>query len=139
MRVYGVVVQDGCLLVSDEWYNGVKYTKLPGGGMEAGEGPADTLHREFMEEIGQEIAVLAPVHVHPEAVVSALKGGRNIVCLYFRAAFRARFSIDEWLRDARFEENMQRLYWVPLESVTEEMFSFPSEKGLAATLRTLEK
>ena len=40
VRVYGLLVKDGHLLVSDEYCNGTYMTKLPGGGLEFGEGPA---------------------------------------------------------------------------------------------------
>jgi len=41
VRVYGILVQEGKLLVSDEYIKGYEITKLPGGGLEFGEGSAD--------------------------------------------------------------------------------------------------
>jgi ADP-ribose pyrophosphatase YjhB (NUDIX family) len=58
IRIYGLVINEkGELLLSDEFALGRKLTKLPGGGMEPGEGTRDTLHREFMEELNTRIEV----------------------------------------------------------------------------------
>lgn len=58
LRVYGIVINEKQeLLLSDEFALGMKLTKFPGGGMEEGEGTLDTLHREFMEELGIKIEI----------------------------------------------------------------------------------
>lgn len=54
LRVYGVLVHEGRVLVSDELIKGHRITKFPGGGLEFGEGPRDCLVREIREEIGVE-------------------------------------------------------------------------------------
>ena len=38
IRVYGILIQEGKILVTDEIRSGVKMTKFPGGGLEFGEG-----------------------------------------------------------------------------------------------------
>ena len=50
IRVYGLLVEDGRVLVSDEVIRGRHITKFPGGGMEFGEGPLDALVREIRAE-----------------------------------------------------------------------------------------
>ena len=52
IRVYGLLVDEGRVLVSDEIIRGRPITKFPGGGMEFGEGPLDALIREIREEMG---------------------------------------------------------------------------------------
>ncbi|MBL4734821.1 MAG: NUDIX domain-containing protein, partial [Flavobacteriales bacterium] len=59
IRVYGVWIDgDNQVLLSDEFHNGIRMTKFPGGGLEPGEGPIDSLRREWMEELGVEIDIL---------------------------------------------------------------------------------
>ena len=61
VRVYGLLVNEqNQLLVSDEAFvNGNKATKFPGGGLEIGEGPAEGLLREFIEETGVPVQIVA--------------------------------------------------------------------------------
>ena len=58
VRVYGILIDPTHgLLVSDEFIRGSYITKLPGGGLEIGEGTRDGLAREFMEEANLEVTV----------------------------------------------------------------------------------
>lgn len=54
LRVYGLLIHDGKILVADECIKGRLVTKFPGGGLEFGEGLRDCLVREIREEIGME-------------------------------------------------------------------------------------
>lgn len=51
IRVYGLWITDGKVLVSKEKIRGQSILKFPGGGLEFGEGTIDCLKREFMEEL----------------------------------------------------------------------------------------
>ncbi|MBL7963984.1 MAG: NUDIX domain-containing protein [Flavobacteriales bacterium] len=54
LRVYGLLLHNGHVLVADELIKGRRITKFPGGGLEYGEGLKDCLVREIREEIGVE-------------------------------------------------------------------------------------
>jgi ADP-ribose pyrophosphatase YjhB (NUDIX family) len=54
IRVYGLLLEHGHVLVSDELIKGRPITKFPGGGLEYGEGLKECLVREVREEIGLE-------------------------------------------------------------------------------------
>lgn len=62
LRVYGLLIHNGHVLVSDELIKGQRITKFPGGGLEFGEGLKDCLVREIREEMGVE--ALDPVHFY---------------------------------------------------------------------------
>ena len=52
IRVYGILINSQKeVLLSDEKYRDVEFTKFPGGGLEWGEGTKETLIREFQEEL----------------------------------------------------------------------------------------
>jgi ADP-ribose pyrophosphatase YjhB (NUDIX family) len=62
IRVYGLLVHEGRVLVADELIKGRRITKFPGGGLEFGEGLKDCLIREIREEIG--VAAFGPEHYY---------------------------------------------------------------------------
>lgn len=84
LRVYGVLLdeQKG-LLVSDEYIRGKYYTKLPGGGLEFGEGTRDCLKREFMEEMNLKIEVLDHLYTTDFYQESAFRPGDQIISIYY--------------------------------------------------------
>ncbi len=57
VRVYGIWIQDGKLLVNEELIRGHNVIKLPGGGLEYGEGTIDCLKREWKEELDIDIEI----------------------------------------------------------------------------------
>ena len=50
LRVYGVLMRGGRVLIADEQVGERDVLKLPGGAVETGETPEQALRREFMEE-----------------------------------------------------------------------------------------
>ena len=62
LRVYGVLLRGGCVLIADEQVGGRDVLKLPGGAVEAGETPEQALRREFMEEGSLEIEPTRLLH-----------------------------------------------------------------------------
>src|ERR1039457_3930329 len=59
IRVYGLLIDEDKVLVSDEFRLGIFMTKFPGGELNFGEGTKDCLHREFMEELNIEIDIIS--------------------------------------------------------------------------------
>ena len=57
LRVYGLLIQQQAVLVSEEFFRGQDLVKFPGGGIEYGEGIIDALKREWQEEVGVSIEV----------------------------------------------------------------------------------
>lgn len=54
--VYGVIIHDGKIALIKKARGGYKgLYDLPGGGIERGEEPKETLHRELMEEVGVQV------------------------------------------------------------------------------------
>jgi 8-oxo-dGTP diphosphatase len=83
IRVYGVCIREGKLLTLNESFMGKEVVKLPGGGLEFGEGTIACLKREFKEELGVEITVKDSFYIQETFVPSLVKDNRQIVMLYF--------------------------------------------------------
>ena len=63
LRVYGVLLRDGHVLMSKEAIFGRIVLKFPGGAVEIGETPEAALVREFMEEGNISVTPLHMLHV----------------------------------------------------------------------------
>lgn len=86
VRVYAVCVQDKQLFTLREVHGSWDIIKLPGGGLEYGEGPVDCLKREFKEELNLDIEVLDAFYIQESYVPSIMKDNRQIVLLYFEVS-----------------------------------------------------
>ena len=85
VRVYGVLLDaDNGLLVSDEFIRGQYITKLPGGGLEIGEGTRDCLQREFMEETGLTVSVGEHIYTTDFFQLSAFNHRDQIISIYYQ-------------------------------------------------------
>ena len=85
VRVYGILIDpNNGLLVSDEFIRGDYFTKLPGGGLEFGEGTRDCLVREFKEETGLDVKVEEHIYTTDFYQPSAFRAGDQILSIYYR-------------------------------------------------------
>jgi ADP-ribose pyrophosphatase YjhB (NUDIX family) len=135
VRVYGVCINaDGELLVADERIQGMKITKLPGGGLEFGEGPADCVRREFIEETGQAVHILSHFYTTDFFVLSAFHSKNQIISIYYKVQFEEspRFAIKTLKHD--FPEGTDNVFvfrWIPLDQLSPAEFNFPIDKKVA--------
>jgi len=137
IRVYGIYFVNNKLLVSDEIVRGEKVTKLPGGGLEYGEGTIDCLKREMMEETGFEFEVIDHFYTTDFFVKSAYHEKRQVICIYY--LMKPVSSFDIVIADDRFqfrneEEGSQSFRFVELKNLKVEEFNFPIDKIVAGKL-----
>ena len=83
IRVYGLLLQDGRVLVAEETYQGRRMHKFPGGGLEPGEGTLEAVIREFKEETGLDIVVQAHFYTTDFFVVSAFDPQVQVISIYY--------------------------------------------------------
>jgi ADP-ribose pyrophosphatase YjhB (NUDIX family) len=83
VRVYGLLILNEQLLVSDEHIKGMDITKLPGGGLEFGEGTIDCVVREFKEELNLDIEVIDHFYTTDFFVNSAFSNQHQVISIYY--------------------------------------------------------
>src|SRR5688572_15002321 len=115
IRAYGIWVQDDKLLVNEELIRGRRVIKLPGGGIDLGEGIVEGLKREWMEELGLEIEVLSHFYTTDFYQHSAFDDSQ-VISVYYRIAANADLPIYN-------SEPNERTYWMPIAEVSEDTFT----------------
>ena len=83
VRAYAICENDTKILSLYEYHKGKIFCKLPGGGVEFGEGVLDCLHREFSEELDVKIEIVEHLYTQEHFVESILDDGRQILLIYY--------------------------------------------------------
>ena len=82
IRVYAIYLNEkNELMALDEGYAGEKLIKLPGGGLEFGEGTIECLHREFAEELNLKIEVLEHFYTQEDFLVSRFRENEQLLTI----------------------------------------------------------
>ncbi len=135
IRVYGILInEENQLLVTDELINGHKITKLPGGGLEFGEGTIDCIKREFIEETKNEIEVIEHFYTTDFFQKSAYNNTHQIMSIYYKVKPSSNFKIisTEKIFDFGDELNyIQTFRWVDIPKINENTFTLPIDKVIA--------
>lgn len=121
IRVYAAVVKEGKVLVLHEEYAGQQLMKLPGGGLEFGEGVLDCLHREFEEELNAKIKIVEHLYTQEDFLVSRFRENEQLLTLYY---------IAEILDETEFiilDPCIEKIDWIPIDT-TENPFPLPIDK-----------
>ncbi len=137
VRVYGILIDEQQrLLVSDEFIRGNYITKLPGGGLEIGEGTRDGLAREFMEEANLEVHVGDHFYTTDFFQISAFNNTDQIISIYYHVHANdtskviAKTKAFDFLHEqvADVTGTAEHLRWIPLNELSEEMMTLPIDK-----------
>ena len=145
IRVYILLFDESRdrLLLSDEIVDGGYYTKFPGGGLEYGEGILDCLHREALEEFGQDVEVIRQFHTSENFVESRFVPGDQIICVYYECRLprdqnglrTPRFRIAESPNDfVEHREREESFRWRRLDEIEPAEMSLPLDRVVLARL-----
>ncbi|HEX7411959.1 MAG TPA: NUDIX domain-containing protein [Bacteroidales bacterium] len=139
IRVYGLFIHAGSILITDEFRMGQYLTKFPGGGMHFGEGTIECLQRECMEEIGQEIKIQR--HFYTTDFFQAtffLPQTEQLLSIYYLAELLNPALLNVATKPFDFDkvkEGAQRFRWIPLPQLTEDELTLPVDKVVAGLLK----
>lgn len=121
IRVYATAVKEGKVLVLHEEYAGQQLMKLPGGGLEFGEGILDCLHREFEEELNVKINILSHLYTQEEFVVSRFRENEQLLTVYYLVEI---IDENEFLI---LDPCIEKTEWIPINT-DENPFPLPVDK-----------
>jgi len=137
VRVYGILLDSSKrLLVSDEFIRGEYFTKLPGGGLEFGEGTRDCLKREFKEETGLDVTIGAHIYTTDFFQISAFNKVDQIISIYYFVHVDEPIPLEtktklfdfapHQVADIKGEAEVFR--WVEWDDLSEESVTLPIDK-----------
>ena len=138
IRVYGLYIREGKVLITDEFRLGIPMTKFPGGGLQFGEGIIDCLHREFMEELSMTISrqehYYTTEYYQPSELLAK---DEQLISIYYKVYTELPLKISTTERKFDFEEKdgAQTFRWVVLKNLDPEEFTFPIDKLVAERLK----
>lgn len=128
VRVYALCIENNKILCVKEPFAGKMVIKLPGGGLEFGEGTVACLKREFKEELNLNIETGDCFYIQEDFVESLAKDQKQLLMLYFKA----RITDKENLKI--IDDKIQELLWVDIKD--ENPFTLPVDQIVFKKLQT---
>ena len=137
VRVYGILIENNQVLVSDEHIKGMNITKLPGGGLEYGEGTIECVIREFKEELNLDIEVESHFYTTDFFVNSAFSINNQVISIYYTV--KAKTELDFKIASKPFDfikkkDGAQSMRWIDLAKISENDFTFVIDKRIGDML-----
>lgn len=138
IRVYGILIHEEKLLVTDEYRLGTCMTKFPGGALEFGEGTIECLRREFMEELNTSIEIenhfYTTDYYQPTML---LPSNMQLISIYYRVKAMPPFPFPTTTKVFDFpalEEGVQTFRWIALGELMPKLMTFPIDQKVTAML-----
>jgi len=139
IRVYGLLIDEEKVLVSDEFRLGIFMTKFPGGELNFGEGTKECLHREFMEELNIEIDIISHYYTTDFfQPTNLLPFTFQLINVYYlvRSSKPYSFTISGKKNDFKeIKDGAQSFRWLEIKELSEDDFTFPIDKKVALMLK----
>lgn len=133
IRVYGLMIDNNQILLSEEVYGKVKMTKFPGGGLEFGEGTVDCLIREMKEEFNFDVEVGPHFFTTDFFVQSAFDQNIQVISIYYMMKIlTSPIPVNEVFED---EHGNRRLIWMRMSDLNAEDLTFPIDQKVIKLLK----
>lgn len=138
VRVYGILEWEEQVLLIHEKIGDFHFTKFPGGGLELGEGLADGLIREFMEEAGLPVEINRHIYTTDFFQQSMFHSTDQLIAVYFKVnalADPGKIRLDEFEIENEGMIEQLRFFWVNKNDLTPDLVTFPIDKKVIELLR----
>ena len=138
IRVYGILVEKGRILVTDEFRLGILMTKFPGGGLEYGEGTIDCLKREWREETGMNVQSIEHYYTTDFFQQSyKLPEASQVINIYYLVQVEDSTNLEITGKPFDFPElidGIQRFRWLEIARLSPDKFTLPIDKVVVQML-----
>ncbi len=137
IRVYGFLIDNGCILITDEFRLGIYMTKFPGGGLQFGEGTIDCLKREFMEEMETPIDIISHFYTTDfYQPTTLLPSEMQLINIYYlvKAEKPFKFNTTDKMNDIPAIDGSQCFRWIKMNELRAEEFTFPIDRFIVGKL-----
>jgi 8-oxo-dGTP diphosphatase len=137
IRIYGLLVDDRSILVTDEFRLGIYMTKFPGGGLQFGEGAIECLKREFMEELDTPVEIISHFYTTDfYQPTTLLPSNMQLFNVYYRVMAEKpfRFPVKTMKNDIPPIDGAQSFRWVSIDELKAEDFTFPIDKFIVGEI-----
>jgi len=139
IRVYGIFINENNeVLLTDEFFHGMKMTKFPGGGMNFGEGPADCILREAQEELGQEVEIMEHFYTTHFFQRSLFFPDQQLISIYYRIKFKEPLRLKISGKPFDFSPMADGAFsfrWAFIDKLKEEDLTLPVDKYVLKLLK----
>lgn len=129
IRVYAACIKDKKIFTLFEEYVGEKLIKLPGGGLEFGEGTVECLKREFAEELNLEIENIQHLYTQEDFIISKFKQNQQLLTIYYTADIKDESALK--IMDSTIENTE----WISLAE--ENPFNLPVDRIVFEKLKAI--
>ena len=123
IRVYGIVIQNDEILLSNEQYGKHRFVKFVGGGLKQGESTIDCLKREFKEELDQDIEIIEHFYTTDFFQASMFDPNQQVISIYYKVNIKTSLNGD-----------FTHVFWKSLQELTEDSVSLPIDKYVVKLL-----
>ena len=126
IRVYAVLMNEQQeVLLMNESYRGISFTKFPGGGLEWGEGTRDCISRELHEELGLKNVALEQLYTTDFFVNSYFDTATQVLSIYFKCSKPIKKSS---VKLETSDSRLNSIKWIPMNELTPKDVTFPIDK-----------
>ncbi|HBK82981.1 MAG TPA: NUDIX hydrolase [Flavobacterium sp.] len=123
VRVYSFFEHQGKILLIKEPFQGNLVTKLPGGGLEFGEGTKECLIREFKEELNLTIEIKEHIYTLDYFLRSKRAKDEQLLFVYYKV------EAEDITQLKILVPEIQELIWIEVEKMNEDDLSLEADKS----------
>ena len=132
IRVYAILHnEEDEVLLMQESYRGITFTKFPGGGLEWGEGTKDCIKRELKEELGLKKIKLEQFYTTDFFVNSYFDTNVQVISIYYKAVEPiSKSAVKLETKDSR----LLGMKWIAASDLKKQHVTFPIDKKVVGML-----